>query len=399
MVESRRATALVFVFMIALLGAVQWAEVERVHGGDWTGPFLVGGARGLDASVWPIPVRMLKDSVGYDGQFYLALALDPFLRTPLTRWLDDPEYRAHRITGSLAAWLLGAGSDARRVFALYALGLLAITATSALAARAAQACGRSAWWGIALGLGLGPLVCLWRMLGDALLVALLAGLVAWTRGPRAARIGTPAVLLGLAMLQKETAVLAAPVLLLDGPAGRSRRALAGAVAAAAVAAAWWVYVDLAVPGPDPFSLGITFGAPFLGMLRAVHSAVVGAADPLRALKALALLSVPLAAVGCGWAIGFGEVGKLRAGLPPNGLRLGIALFAVLSTLLTVQVWGEPWSYARVIYPLLALEFFAAFDPETPASASAVDRAVPWLVAASALCGVAFTLHHLIAKIP
>ena len=138
--------------------ALVTAGVHRVHGGDWTGPFLVGERHGGLAE-WPIPVRIHESLDGYDGQYFLALALDPFLRTPLVAVLDDAEYRAHRITWSLAAWLLGAGDASLRVFFLYLLMLVGVSTTGFLLADWAVRRGASAWWGFAGALGLGSLVC------------------------------------------------------------------------------------------------------------------------------------------------------------------------------------------------------------------------------------------------
>jgi hypothetical protein len=47
--------------------------------------------------------------LGYDGQFYAQVAIDPLLRNPgLAQALDVPEYRSRRILMPALAWLLGA---------------------------------------------------------------------------------------------------------------------------------------------------------------------------------------------------------------------------------------------------------------------------------------------------
>src|SRR5262245_5452010 len=58
-----------------------------------------------------LPVAMVPDSSGYDGQFYAQIALDPTLRDPqLTQAVDLPAYRARRILIPAAAAILGLGN-------------------------------------------------------------------------------------------------------------------------------------------------------------------------------------------------------------------------------------------------------------------------------------------------
>ena len=71
---------------------------------------------------------------GYDGQFYVQMATDPFLRDPeIDRSLDQAPFRARRILFSWTAYVAGFGKPARIVEAYamqnivcwFALGLLA----------------------------------------------------------------------------------------------------------------------------------------------------------------------------------------------------------------------------------------------------------------------------------
>jgi hypothetical protein len=68
--------------------------------------------RSLD-TLKAVPHVVLPESYGYDGQFYVQLALDPLLNDPqLTRAIDNVAYRSRRILFSWTAWLLGAGKPA-----------------------------------------------------------------------------------------------------------------------------------------------------------------------------------------------------------------------------------------------------------------------------------------------
>jgi hypothetical protein len=64
--------------------------------------------------------------LGYDGQFYAQVAIDPLLRNPrLAHALDVPEYRSRRILIPALAWLLGAGQPAAIVTAYILLTVAA----------------------------------------------------------------------------------------------------------------------------------------------------------------------------------------------------------------------------------------------------------------------------------
>ncbi len=62
---------------------------------------------------------------GYDGQFYAQIALDPTLRKPgLAGAIDNPIFRAQRITLPTLAYALGAGRPASVLFAYALLNLV-----------------------------------------------------------------------------------------------------------------------------------------------------------------------------------------------------------------------------------------------------------------------------------
>ena len=63
--------------------------------------------------VQAIPHAHNEVDIGYDGQFYAQIAVDPLLRDPaIDRALDRPGYRTHRILFSWTAWAMGLGRPA-----------------------------------------------------------------------------------------------------------------------------------------------------------------------------------------------------------------------------------------------------------------------------------------------
>ena len=392
--RRNRGAWAVFAVAAVLLGSLQVAEIALVHGGDWTGPFLVGRASGGERGEWPIPVRIDPSSPGYDGQFFLALAFDPFLKTPISRHLDDREYRARRIAWPLAAWIAGMGDDRLRVAALYLLNLLGIALGGALLARLAIDRGRSPWWGAAFVLGLGPLVCLWRMLDDAQMATLLVAVAVVVSRNRERLRPVAAALFALAVLEKETALLALPLLVIPWRRWRSRTGIAALGLAATVVAGWWLYVRAVVSEPRVFSLAIPFDGPGRGWATCVGAVFRSWPGAQRAGTQLVFLLVYGAAIVLGLWIGWTEARRVRSQRPPHGVPLAIGLFALLGVFLSARVWVEPWAYARVLLPLLALEGVWGVASRPGAGRPGTQAAARALLLASAACGVLFTARNL-----
>jgi hypothetical protein len=70
--------------------------------------FIVAGDQYVDIS---LPIRVLKNQPGYDGQFYFGLAIDPFLtKNPSNGiYIDNPKYRQQRIIYPLLVHILSIG--------------------------------------------------------------------------------------------------------------------------------------------------------------------------------------------------------------------------------------------------------------------------------------------------
>ncbi|MEM7479565.1 MAG: hypothetical protein AAF481_00205 [Acidobacteriota bacterium] len=387
----RPAVVAAVVALVAL--AVIGAGVFRTHDGDWTGPFLVGERGGEVA--WPLPVAVQVSS-GYDGQFFLALAFDPFLTTGMVEALDDAEYRAHRITWSLAAWSFGLGSAPLRIAMLYALLVAGVAALGYWIARLSSNHGESPWWGIAGALGLGGLVCLQRMLPDVLMASFLAAMVVClARRSRGGDLGAT-VCFTLAVLQKETAILALPQIglaLIERHKGHAVKWLAVPVV---TVAGWWGYVDRAVATDGHFSLAIPFSYPGQGWFAAMDLVLERSTDLLRLTKDCAFLGLHAVAILLGLTLGLSQLARAMRGWPVHGLAASIGLFALLGTFLSLQVWVEPWAYARVLLPLLMLLLLYSLEATAERWVRLSSKGV---ILASFLGGSLFALRNIIAAVP
>ena len=198
---------------------------------------------------------------GYDGQFYYALAHDPWHKD-VTGVIDFQAYRHGRILYPALAWLVSGGGDpVLLMWALPAINLAAIGVLAWLGATLAKSYGRSTWLGflLPLVLNMGPPAM--RNLTDPLAATALAGVVVGSL------LGWRAVWLGLwataALLSREqTVLIVVAVLVSSWIAGRWP--LAAAMAAALGVWFAWLGVLYDYYHELPFATN-TLTAPFVGI--------------------------------------------------------------------------------------------------------------------------------------
>jgi hypothetical protein len=96
--------------------------------------FAVAGSDFVNTAQVPLELHT-ESGPGYDGQFFLRYAIDPFTteRTAYGITLDHPAYRHQRIVYPLMAWLLSFGYPALVPFALVLVNVLALMALLFLA--------------------------------------------------------------------------------------------------------------------------------------------------------------------------------------------------------------------------------------------------------------------------
>lgn len=91
---------------VTLLCAVVWAAVNIGwnYGDHISGLFYTGSRSALPAQISSHTYRV-KDSIGFDGQFYHLIAHDPLIRRGFAPFVDNPPLRWRRISqGSQRFW-------------------------------------------------------------------------------------------------------------------------------------------------------------------------------------------------------------------------------------------------------------------------------------------------------
>ena len=273
---------------------------------------------------------------GFDGQFYYAIARNPWTRH--AEVLDVPAYRHVRLLYPALAWALSGGGDPYHLFwALPLLNLAAIAGLAWLGVRLAQHYGVNVWWGFVLPLAVNDGLPLLRDLTDPLATFTVCGLLAsWLLGGRWYHLALWAAAALFSREQNVAVVLV--VLAAAGWTGRWRT-VAGVVAALALWGGWIELLHIGygdwpvLPRSDYF-----FGVPFKGMwFRWTHLGISGS----RVSAGLHFARMLLLTIHCGLAL------YLAARTPDRVVSL-VALGGVALAVLTgMASYEDAWSYTRV----------------------------------------------------
>ncbi len=232
-------------------------------GGNVTGFFRIGDALPLSPFLPRSEAFVHPGEVGYDGQFFLALAYDPLLRHEGTlAALDNPRYRARRILWPALAHGLALGSPRAVPWALVFLNVGSAVALVALLAFGGLR--ETPGWALGVLAFQGLWVCLAMSTADLFALVFLVAALGFYRSRQPWGV---AISLLLASLARDTYLL--HVALFAALSLRERRwREALAIAAGQLpAVAWNAWVLLRVPQGN-IPVGESFGPPLGGILEA-----------------------------------------------------------------------------------------------------------------------------------
>jgi uncharacterized membrane protein YeiH len=339
---ARLDTPLLTLLLTAIVASAFTFGLLR-RGGFDPSSFVTAGDKFCDAAQVPHGLSVLKNSDGFDGQFYYRLALDPFT-SKLTEHgitLDAPPVRQQRILYPLLARALSLG-DARLVpAALILVNVCALCWLGWLGGVFAQTLNRHALWGILLPFYPGSLLTLARDLVELLEVSLLLGsLLLLRRGRHVAAT----VVLVLAVLAKETAVIvAASALLLyifDRLRRRTPRVKWYYFAAPLSAFVIWQLILFHNWGEFPLLAGrINLATPLTGFFGFLRDAVAFQ-TPLQRRSFPELIFLVCFAACVLYCI--------RSTAATRGERVSWLLYTILALTLSRAIWVEDWTYLRAL---------------------------------------------------
>jgi hypothetical protein len=302
-------------------------------GGDASILIGVADSRVGRAPFEAVHVALEKD--GYDGQFFYAIARNPWRKFERSDGVDCPPLRQARILYPVVCWVLSGGYPKLLVWALPIVNLLAIAGLALAGALIAARQGFSPWWGFFLPLAVCAGLPALRDLSDVLSAAALGALLtAWLmRGPWWAA----ALSAGAAVFVRDPNV-AIVMLVLGGMAWRRDWRSASGMVVALLAWAGWMVAVRAMYGTWSFTaVKGDLGAPGRGLWYGVHHLGDGS-HRLALLNALCLTGL-LVQVGIVVRLFFGRADRVTVlvGLAGAGLAL----------LGDVPVYNDFWGYMRI----------------------------------------------------
>jgi len=345
--SSPAKVALLAVTVVVAVATVFYATGARRN---VTGFFRIGDRLPLSPFLSPARTTVFSNQPGYDGQYFLTVALDPLLSNPGSRLaLDNARWRYRRILYPALGWLLGCGRPWAIPWALVllnagsAVGLVAVLAVS-LAKHGASP--RLALWSLGF---VGVWVALFFSTADLLITLLVTASVAALvqHRPR-----TSALCLALACLGRETSLVLVPLFWVAAWRRSGLRATAVPLLAVVPWAAWNAFVLWRLPAADgPDAVVHHLAPPFTGLGHAFVSACGSLPSPRGAFGFAALASLVLAA----WlALPF----RANTGEPLRQIRLVGFGFVALLALSGPSILDYFMGSQRIFLPLFALVVLA-----------------------------------------
>lgn len=355
---------------------------------------LVAAHQGIPQRMLRVPDRSgASPSAGFDGQFFLALANDPWLLHGGERSLDSPRLRARRIGFPLIAWALApiGGTAAGRLLISESLFLVLLLFVARDSARTA---GLPPLFLLAIATLL-PFVISIEVVTSELPTAATILLAAHAR--RRSRICLAAALLGFACLCKEVAVLAVAAFAADSLIHGRRRDGAILLGAVLPFLAWCSYLWFrlsAVGGKG--GLLQNLGAPAEGLCKAIwFSATEVFANGFQ-LKPLGLLAATLwYAVGTAVALWL-----LRRGTSSGRLTAcaGALLVLLLSYGEAANAYNEIVNFARQLFLLVAGLLIVLLEEADSLSRTERLSLITWLSVGGVL-GMSWWCKEILTGLP
>jgi hypothetical protein len=319
----------------------QWATVQANYQGNWSALFCTGAVQRHPPLVASEHIYLFENSTGFDGQFYHYIAHDPFLRSDLKNYIDDPRLRYHRILIPFLAYGLAWGQSSWIDRAYELVCLLSIGLGVYWSCRVAQNAGLAAAWGLLfLAMPAIPITAD-RLVVDGGMAALTAAFLYYSRSQTWKLL----VVLACAALTRETGFLLVLAYCICLTWRREFRTAVAFLLSASPAVAWYGYVQAKTSGRSyspsliPFSSIVrAFGHPSSYPLGTpLVDAVVGA-------DYLALAGVLL---------GFGLALLWFARAPSDPIRVTAALFAMMALLFYIAgQWENVYTFGRIYTPML-----------------------------------------------
>ncbi|OGP87593.1 MAG: hypothetical protein A2157_13755 [Deltaproteobacteria bacterium RBG_16_47_11] len=328
-------TAITFCIVLSIVSLLFYFTFDR----QITGFFCIGDIFPMSPYIDKSSAYVFKGKVGYDGQFFLAIALDPGLRNKRTiDALDNPKFRYRRIAYPVVGYIIGLGNIELIPYAMVGVNILCIVTIVLLISVLFQiesAGSRYRWLPVLILAIPGVWVTLCTstadLLGTTLFTATLVGL-------RLCRNGLASVALCLACLTRETYLGVAMILIVLELRRNSGNALW--LSFATVPALLWnalVYVHIR---EGTSGIRENFGVPFAGILAKWQAILEGGLTIKNLYEAYAFGLLMMAGL-------FLAASMIRTRRQPAAIPFSVLPYLVILITSKMQIFGYFANYLRV----------------------------------------------------
>jgi len=311
-----------------------------------TGFFCIGEIFPMSPYIDKSSAYIFKGKVGYDGQFFLAIALDPTLQNKRTvQALDNPKFRYRRIGYPVVGYILGLGNSELIPYVLVGLNMICIVAIVLLISVLFQieGMGPPYRWVPVLALAIpGVWVTLCTstadLLGTTLFIATLVGL-------RLGRNGVASLSLCLACLTRETYLGVAVILIVLELRHHWRNTLW--LGLATVPALLWNALVYGRIQEGTSGLRENFGIPFAGVLAKLQQILDGGLSIKNLYETYSFALLMATAL-------FLAVSVIRTRRYPAVVPFSVLPYLVILTASTMHIFVYHSNYLRVFIDVFVL---------------------------------------------
>jgi hypothetical protein len=332
--------------IILLYGFALGKHVVR-HEGNITSLFFVGSHLDRPPAAETGQLYEYEDSDGYDGQFYLLIAMDPFSSRGFADFIDSPLYRYTRILLPLSSYVLAAGQLALVPYTYVLVNLFGLALGCYFFLKIIRFYGMGDFYILLYPISAGMFLAIKRMLPDALAMNLVIAAIYYHISGRERKC---LIFLILAALAKETMVVVSAAFFLSSII-RKKKISASSLSyliPAALLLLWMLALFpkfQAMPGQGAGNLTI----PFMGILKRVW--VLMRFQPAASIELINVLTFAILA-------SYSLVSSVQR---TDATQFSFAALGLLTLSLDHQlVWTDIHSYGRIVQPLVYFAMIVSF---------------------------------------
>ncbi len=347
--SCKKTSAFVILGLVLVIFLLSVHRYSKRFDKNFTGFACMGDLHPAPGFI-PEDAFVLKNSHGYDGQFFYMICHDPWIISPAGQFIDAPAYRYQRILYPLLAKTLALGYPEFYAYTLVAVNLLAILGGSFYIFLFIKNRGGNLWLTFFYPLFGGLLLCTLRDLAEPLALFSLTSAFYYSDKQKPFPL---CLSLSLMLLSRELFFMFIPVFLMDALWLRPSRKQFVSVLLSVIPWLLWEYYIYYRLGVNPFCAGTgNLSLPLQGFLQTTRPLFQQSANfPEKAYRLITVFSILSCIPVC-------TVTLLKK---RDLLSFCFAAVTLLPFFLSEFVWIEYWSYGRILLPLHLIALLTAIQ--------------------------------------